>query len=265
MTIKEALKTPEGLRSLPQSINYLMNRMDLLKQLPDKCIDLALIDPEYGINSPRMSMSSKTVKGKKYVSTAKRLRMNKGGGQMKNSTLVKLPYNWDVKIPPKEFFKEVFRVSKNQIIWGGNYFPLPPTRCLILWDKLQALETFSAFELAWTSFDFPTKIYKIGSRGGANDEEKIHPNQKPIGLYQKTLTDFAKPGQIILDTGTGSGSIRVAIELLNRQGMDLQFIGCENNYNYHASEHRRFLKHHKLIHSQTHIPFGQSVQTEIIF
>jgi site-specific DNA-methyltransferase (adenine-specific) len=268
MTIKEALKTPEGLRSLPQNINFLMNRMELLKALPDKSIDLALIDHEYGINAPRLSMGTKTVKGKKYVSTAKRLRMNKGGGQMKNSTLVKLPYTWDVKTPPKEFFEEIFRVSKNQIIWGGNYFPLPPTRCWILWDKLQALETFSSFEMAWTSFDQPTKIYKIGCTGGRNDEEKIHPNQKPIKLYERTLVDFAKPGQIILDTGIGSGSIRIAVERQNRYGMKLQLIGCENNYNYHASEYRRFQKHSKLINnlkSQAFIPFGESVQTEIFF
>jgi len=236
------------LSKLPRSINYLMDRMKLMKQLPDKCIDIAIIDPEYGINSPNMRMGSNVDKknGKMYISTAEKVRtkgrMNDGRGKLRNRILNKSEIGWDNDIPPKQFFDEIFRVSKHQIIWGGNYFTamLPPSRCWICWDKRQPWDNFSQFELAWTSFDMPSKMYQLGSRGGANAEPKIHPNQKPVKLYTRILNDFAKPGMTILDTGTGSGSLRIAVEDWPHE---LQFIGCDNNIQYHTDEHQRFNRH----------------------
>jgi site-specific DNA-methyltransferase (adenine-specific) len=122
--------------------------------------------------------------------------------------------NWDNAPPPTEYFQELFRISVNQVIWGGNYFPLPPTRGIIVWDKLQPWENFSQVELAWTSFDMPAKLIRLSSRGGANEEEKIHPTQKPVQLYTWTLSKLAKPGFRIIDTHVGSASSLIACHQL---------------------------------------------------
>jgi site-specific DNA-methyltransferase (adenine-specific) len=129
-------------------------------------------------------------------------------------------------------------VSKNQVIWGGNYFDLPPTRGILIWDKLQPWDNFSQFELAWTSFDFPAGIFRYSNTGGANSEEKIHPTQKPVPLYIYVLNRCAKPGDRILDTHLGSGSSRIAAYNL---GFD--FVGCEIDKDYFEAQEKRFLSH----------------------
>lgn len=111
-----------------------------------------------------------------------------------------MPCDWDYKPPTAEYFEELRRVSKNQIIWGMNYFSLPPTRCVVCWDKLQPWDNFSQIELAWTSFDYPAKIVQISTRGGNNKEKKIHPTQKPVGLYKWLLKTFANEGDLIFDS-----------------------------------------------------------------
>ncbi|NDV94847.1 site-specific DNA-methyltransferase [Dysgonomonas sp. 521] len=182
---------------------------EYIKTLPDKCFDLAFPDPQYDINATNMSMGQ--TKG--YESTAKRVkkgRLNSGGGKLKNRILNQSDIAWDDAPPPSEYFDHLFRISHNQIIWGGNYFPLPPTRGIIAWDKKQPWTNFSQFELAWTSFDKPARLYSGGSRGGDNIEKKIHPTQKPVWLYKAILIDYATPGMRIIDTHGGSFSLAIA-------------------------------------------------------
>ena len=160
--------------------------LEAMRQMTDNQFDLAIVDPPYGI-------------GNKLVD---------GGGTRKakfdkNRESIK----WD-KVPNDKYFNELFRVSKNQIIWGSNYFNLPPTRCNIIWDKMQIF-TGSDFELAWTSFDKASKAFRM-SRVEAYSKGKIHPTQKPIKLYEWLLDNYAEEGQTILDTHLGSGSIALA-------------------------------------------------------
>lgn len=135
--------------------------------------------------------------------------------------------------PPHEYFEELFRVSKNQIIWGGNYFDLPPCRCFVCWDKLQPWENFSQAEFAWTSFDKPAKVFRHTSR----IKGKWHPTQKPIELYSYLLRTFSKSGDKIFDTHLGSGSSRVAAY---KMGVD--FVGTEIDGDYFQRQEERFRK-----------------------
>src|SRR5574344_2259292 len=179
---------------------YNCDCMEFMKTIPDQYYDLAIVDPPYGINAPRMSATPCQRK-----SGSKRL--NSGAGKLKDRKLNKSNCEWDNAIPTDDYFKELFRISRNQIIWGGNYFPLPPSRCILCWDKCQPWENFSQIELAWTSFGYPAQIYKFDNRTGG----KIPPTQKPIQLYKWLLQKYAKEGDKILDTHLGSGSIACAI------------------------------------------------------
>jgi site-specific DNA-methyltransferase (adenine-specific) len=154
-----------------------------MSEYPDKHFDLAVVDPPYGINASEMTMGSG--KNKKY----------------------KKGKFWDKKKPDEIYFTELFRVSKNQIIWGGNYFILPISKCWIFWDKgIYGDTDFADGELAWTSFDKVLRIAKIRYRGIlGSDDIRIHPTQKPVKLYDWILTHYAKPGMNILDTHVGSG------------------------------------------------------------
>ncbi len=195
---------------------YNMNCMEYMGTLPDKAFDLAIVDPPYGINAPGMSMGQNKNRADGWArgdSTAMKLkkgRLNSGGGKLKNRLLNKSDIDWDSQIPSEEYFAELFRVSENQIIWGGNYFDLGPTRCVVCWDKCQPWENFSQWEMAWTSFDKPAAHFSFSNTGGANSETKIHPTQKPIKLYEWLLSRYAKPGQRILDTHGGSMSSVIA-------------------------------------------------------
>ena len=204
-----------------------------MKQFPDKHFELAVVDPPYGI-------------GEKF----------KGGktGKMNFNEVVEK--DWD-KVPSSEYWNELFRVSKNQIVWGGNYFPLPPTRCFIVWDK-QISEDFSLSmaELAWTSFDKLAKIFKMPTTKNG----KIHPTQKPVSLYKWVLENYGKcnscanKGWIwithgkqtdchkckglvpkILDTHLGSQSSRIAA-----YEMGFDFYGCELDPEYFEQGNKRF-------------------------
>jgi site-specific DNA-methyltransferase (adenine-specific) len=137
---------------------------------------------------------------------------------------------WDVA-PSQEYFNELFRISKNQIIWGGNYFDLPPTRCIIVWDKVQPWENFSQVEIAWTSFDYPAKLFKYDNRTGG----KIHPTQKPIELYAWLLDNYANKGDKVFDPFLGSGSSRIAAY---KKGFD--FYACELDKEYYEAQEERF-------------------------
>ena len=207
---------------------YNMDCMELMKQFPDRYFELAIVDPQYGINAPNMSMgTNKKRKGNGYpaISTAEKIRkgrLNSGAGKLKNRALLTMPIAWDDAPPPPEYFEELRRISVNQIIFGGNYFDLPPTRGVGCWDKMQPWENFSQWEMIWTSFDCPAFIIRLSNTGGANKEEKIHPTQKPVLLYEKLLLKFAKQGDKIIDTHAGSASCSIACYNLN-----YDWIACE--------------------------------------
>ncbi len=172
--------------------------MKILRELPDKCIDLILTDPPYGIG-----MSSNPVRGKHEKD------------------------NWDDAIPTKEYFDEIFRVSKNQIIWGGNYFieHLRNSKNFLIWNKLQP-EDFSLAmcEMAWTSFDSPAKIFTQSVHKEGN---KHHPTQKPEALMDWVVGKYSKEGDVILDPFLGSGTTVVSCKKANRN-----FIGIELSEKY---------------------------------
>ena len=187
--------------------------MEYMKTVPDKYFELAIVDPPYGIE-----IEQRVYKDAK---------------------------NWDTSPPSPEYFKELFRVSKNQIIWGGNYFieNLYSTKCYLIWDKkITDKHTFSMSEFAWTSFGGNSKTYYSpppGERGFYNIDggARIHPTQKPIGLYRWALGLLAKAGDKILDTHVGSGSSLIAcIEL----GFD--YVGCEIDQDYFEAAQKRINK-----------------------
>ena len=194
---------------------YNMDCIEGMKHYPDKYFDLAICDPPYGIGASEMTLG-----------TGKNKRYSKGK-------------NWDNEKPTKEYFDELFRVSKNQIIFGGNYFTdkLPISRGWIYWDKqLNKDVSFADGELAWTSFDKVLKTAKVQYSGflGA-DAERIHPTQKPERLYNWILHNYATEGMKILDTHVGSGSSRIACY---KNGFD--FIGFEIDKQYCDFSERRF-------------------------
>lgn len=144
---------------------------------------------------------------------------------------------WDVA-PGQEYFDELFRVSRNQIIWGGNYFRLPPTRCFLVWRKLTISETFTMAmaEYAWTSFNGNAKVFECAPQGKPGD--RFHPTQKPIELYRWIFSRYAKAGDKILDTHLGSGSSRIAA-----YDAGLDFWGYEIDETYFRLEEERFEAH----------------------
>ena len=188
-----------------------------MQKYPRKFFDLAIVDPPYGLGD----------------------RLSKGGGKMTNTPMAQLYQDkinenggWDV-LPSADYWKELFRVSKNQVVFGANYFieHLHSSRGFIVWDKAQMMDTLSRCELAWTSFDFPAKIYEQRS----NDNNRFHPTQKPIELYKYCINLCARKGDIILDTHLGSGSSRIAAHNL---GFD--FYGYEIDKEYFEKGQKRF-------------------------
>lgn len=164
--------------------------MEMMAEFPDNHFDLAIVDPPYGIGS-------RIAQGTNANHLAKR---GKASLLYKNNP-------FDHSVPTNDYFDEVRRVAKNQIVWGGNYFNLPPHRAFIFWDKVNDLPTMSDGEMAWTSFDKPARKIQIRKAGS---EPIIHPTQKPVKLYDWLLANYAKPGDTILDTHMGSGSIAIA-------------------------------------------------------
>lgn len=208
---------------------YNMDCMIGMKQYPDKYFDLAIVDPPYGIGA----------------SDDKRANTQYG-----NAAAISKRYgkkDWDSKTPTKDYFIELIRVSQNQIIWGGNYFisHLHNTPCFIVWDKENGNNGYADCELAWSSFASAVRKIKIKWHGMLqhdmkNKEDRIHPTQKPVKLYKWLLTNYAKPGDKILDTHLGSGSIALACHDL---GFDLT--GYEIDKDYFEAAQKR-LKNHQL-------------------
>jgi site-specific DNA-methyltransferase (adenine-specific) len=186
-----------------------MDCMDGMKQFPDKFFDLAIVDPPYGLG----------IDGQKE-SISKNPKHNRKQHIRKS---------WDSSIPDKDYFYELFRVSKNQIIWGANYFVKylnTGTKGWIVWDKGQHGLTMSDCELAFSSFNCPTRV-KIINRVELLNEGTIHPTQKPIKLYEWLLNNYAKPGDKILDTHVGSASSLIACHKLG-----FEYVGFELDTDY---------------------------------
>lgn len=211
---------------------YNMDCMEYMATLPDKAFDLAIVDPPYGISAISVEPWKQSVTNPRGVRM--RNRIKQGAGKLKDRAIQQLNSDFDFSPPTEEYFAELFRVSKNQIIWGGNYFPLPPTRCVLCWDKQQPWDNFSQWEMAWTSFDKPAAIFRYRNTGGT-ETKHIHPTQKPVELYAWLIKTFAKEGDSIIDTHLGSGSSRIAAYHLGHA-----FVGCEIDINYFIAADVRF-------------------------
>ena len=205
--------------------------MALMIRYPDKYFDLAIVDPPYGIGWENMTNNG-------YYDGKKRK-----GWTVKSPEYNHKRVEWDVK-PNEEYFNELFRVSKNQIIWGANHFTLPPTKCIIFWDKLTGDFSFGDGEIAWCSIGGSIKKFTFRYAGmlkGANGnyrEKRFHPTQKPIPLYKWLLDNYAKPNDKILDTHLGSGSIAIAC---HDYGFDLT--ACELDKEYYDKAMIRITNH----------------------
>ena len=196
---------------------YNADCMEVMKTFKDKQFDLAIVDPPYGIGANKMTL---------------------GNGRRK---IFRGSEDWDAESPTPEYFNELLRVSKNQIIWGANHFisKMPiDSKCWIFWDKNNGDSLFADGELAWTSFDSPVRLVKIHWCGSAAKHEtgqnKIHPTQKPIKLYDWLLMKYAKPNDLILDTHFGSLSIGIAC---HDMGFELTAIELDEDY-YEAGKNR---------------------------
>ena len=196
--------------------------IDYMKTLKDGEFDLAVVDPPYGIDADQ-----------------------KRGDTGRNGHIKQRDYhigNWDKMIPTAEYFTELKRVSKNQIIWGGNYFLdyLNATSCMLVWDKQNGDNYYADCELAWTSFDTAVRKVKYRWHGFLqadmkNKEVRIHPTQKPMKLYRWIFENYAEKGMKILDTHLGSGSSAVAAHYLG-----MNFVGCEVDKTYYDLAVKRF-------------------------
>lgn len=211
--------------------------MDYLQQFPDDYFDLAIVDPPYGGGcTPDANDAFHGIVGRfggrfeKYLHTD----VNKEIYQQETDDISKKINHWDIA-PQAEYFDQLFRVSKNQIIWGGNYFELPPTRCFIVWEKLTISESFSMAmaEYAWISFNDNAKIFKYAPQGRPGDN-RFHPTQKPVALYEWVLSRYAKDGDTILDTHVGSASSLIACRRTNHK-----YIGFEIDPVYYKKAKER--------------------------
>lgn len=195
------------LPAVPSSDVYLEDCVTALKRYADNHFDLAIVDPPYGIG-----ISSNPVRQQHQKK------------------------DWDSAIPTKEYFNELFRVSKNQIIWGGNYFDLPPSRGFFIWDKKQPHDfSLAMCEMAWSSIQKPAKMWSLSV---LKEQNKIHPTQKPIQLYEWLLMNNAEEGFKILDTHLGGGSIALACHNLK-----YELTACEIDKDYFIETKQRIINH----------------------
>jgi len=201
--------------------------MEFMKGVPDKYYELAIVDPPYGIGWTD-TINYKTEKQKEH--------------QVKKGYKIWDVKNWDKNRPDEKYFTELFRISKNQIIWGGNYFTdlLRPSKCWIVWDK-QVDFTAVSNEMAWASFNKRIFIFSRCvslDKGFLAKDRHIHPTQKPVALYKWLLKNYAKPGDKIFDSHVGSGSIRIACH-----DMGFDFEGCEIDKDYWEAQEERYRQH----------------------
>jgi len=194
--------------------------LEAIKKMPDNSFDLAIVDPPYGIDLANMNM---------------------GAGKSKKASKIKnrkwVAKDWDKSTPTKEYFDNLIRVSKHQIIWGGNYFELPPCPHYIIWDKeIPEGLSFADCEMAWTSYNKAPRMFRYSAY--RDKDGKIHPTQKPVKLYEWLLHNYAKEGDTIIDTHLGSGSIAMAC---HNKGYDLT--AYEIDKDYFAATSKRIKDH----------------------
>lgn len=194
------------------------DNMKLMARYEDNHFDLAIVDPPYGIDAGKMTM----------------------GRGSRNDTGKNKKKEWDNEKPKKNYWIELFRVSKNQVVWGANYFTdfLPPSMGWVYWDKLKGVNDFSDGELAYTSFNRALRHYNKRVIDKTVDRNRVHPTQKPVALYEWLLMNYAKEGDKILDTHLGSGSIAIACHNL---GFDLT--ACELDTDYYNAAIKRINEH----------------------
>lgn len=214
-------QSPDGLITL-----HCGDCMDGMREMPDGAFDLAVVDPPYGIGTDGQKGDTRP----------------NGSGKYHDSKWTRKEYafkGWDKTPPKREYFKALFRVSKHQIIWGGNYFTpfLPVRKAWVFWFKGQHDLTMSDGEMAWTSFDRVTRQFQL-NRMALTIEGTIHPTQKPVALYHWLLTNYAKPGQTILDTHAGSCSLAIAC-----WNMGFSLEGWEIDEDYFTAAVKRIENH----------------------
>ena len=210
-----------------------------MREIPDKSIDLVITDPPYGIGvAGQMYFGYKDPEERQRRRDAR--EYTRGGGLW--DTKIYPVKEWDNSPPTKEYFEEIMRISKNQIIFGGNFFVLPPSSCWIVWDKDNGGNNFADAELAWTSFK--TAIRKIRWRWNGllqedmmHKEERVHPTQKPVKLFEWIIKNYAKEGDTICDPFFGSGSCLVAAVRMGHP-----FIGFEKEPSYFEKAQIRIKK-----------------------
>ena len=243
------------------NVAYNRDCLPAMREMPDNAFDIAVVDPPYGggftegggckgwftkyhqdssqvvqVERERTDPSYNRFgnpgsRFERYKPTAEQDGRDLGGEVRKKIIA------WDTA-PEREYFEQLFRVSREQIIWGGNYFELPPTRCFLVWRKLTISEAFTMAmaEYAWTSFNSNAKVFEFAPQGKPGD--RFHPTQKPIELYAWIYKLYAKPGMKILDTHLGSGSSRIAA-----YNAGLDFVGYEIDETYFKLQEERFAKH----------------------
>ena len=218
---------------MAEQLAFNMDCLEAMRQMEDNAFDLAVVDPPYGIGVQSMNFTKSGPRIVARTVPAKRRDYRRTD-------------EWDIK-PPQEYFDQLFRVSKKQVIWGGNYFQLPPSKGFLIWDKRGSEEMsndFAGCELAWLSPGMGVaRVFRFVWNGMLqgdmkNKEERFHPTQKPVALYKWILSKYAKPGDKILDTHLGSGSSRIAAYDL---GFD--FVGYKIDKFYFDKQEERFAKH----------------------
>ena len=193
---------------------YLMDCMEFMKDLPDGYFHLACVDPPYGLE---------------------RFKANDGGNSKKIKSFGDKDKNWNNIKPLDEYWKELFRISEYQIVWGANNFDLPTSEYFIIWDKMQMMPSFAQCEQAWTNCRVPAKIYRKRSIC----PERIHPTQKPIALYQWIFKNYLPDGGKVFDSHLGSGSSRIAAD----KAGNIDFTGTEIDEDYFKASVDRFNKY----------------------
>ena len=189
--------------------------MELMARYPDKYFDLAVVDPPYGIDWMQQIQNPNTKANWKVYENKE----------------------WDKSIPTEEYWNELFRVSKNQIVWGGNYMieHLTPSPCWLIWDKMQEFSG-AVFEMAWTSFKSPAKAFRMSRVEAYANQVKIHPTQKPVALYDWIYHNYLPEGGKVIDTHLGSGSNRIAAQ---KRG-NIEFVAAEIDTEYFEAQEKRY-------------------------
>jgi len=236
---------------------YNMDCMEGMRGFPDDYFDLAIVDPPYGVGAITYMPGKREKGGSGYIDiyncivgtydikkTRPNIKTDVIHGTYRKKKEKIQTFGDENTAPPPEYFKELFRVSKNQIIWGGNYYLLPPSRGFVVWKKTNVPENFSMAmcEFAWLSFPTNAKVFEHTAQNARKNDPRIHPTQKPVALYEWLLKLYAKPGDLILDTHVGSAS-----SLIASRRMGHEYVGFEIDKGYFDVAQARLAKEPALI------------------